>query len=262
MRRREGESKIYGAHACRAVFARRPDDILKVFLDQERAREMGSLMHFCAQQRRPYRIVPAEDLEKLTESRHHEGICIVARTKAVPELTEVFGDPGVGCVLALVDVGNPHNVGAILRSAAHFGARAVIMPGAQGRLSAAAARTAQGGAEWLDILHEPDLHRVLVAARAGDFAIAATGSRGGRDLYSTRLPPRLLLLLGSEDEGLPPEVLSTAEEILRVPGTGNVESLNVAAASAVLLAEFWRQHRQSPQGDRPARPQAGVRRAR
>jgi TrmH RNA methyltransferase len=243
VRRREGESKIYGVHACRAVFSRRPDDILKVFLTEERAKEMGPLLKHCAQQRRPYRIVPDGDLEKLTESRHHEGICIVARTRPTAELAEVFGEPGVGCVLALVDVSNPHNIGAILRSAAHFGARAVVLPGAQARLPAAAARTAQGGAEWLEVVYEPDLHRILVAARAGGFNVAATGSRGGRDLYATRLPPRLLLLLGSEDEGLPREILSAAEEILSVPGTGHVDSLNVAAASAVLLGEFWRQHR-------------------
>ncbi len=257
MRRREGESKIYGVHACRALFARRPQDILKLFLTEERAREMGDQLRYCAQQRRPYRVVPEGDLEKLTESRHHEGICILARDPAIPDLAEVFGDPGAGCVLALVDVGNPHNVGAILRSAAHFGARAVLLPGAQTRLPAAAARTAQGGAEWLDIVHEPDLQRILVAARAGGFAIAATGSRGGRDLYATALPPRLLLLMGSEERGLPPEIFAAAEEVLSVPGTGNVESLNVAAATAVLLGEFWRQHRRA---GAPARPKAGGRR--
>jgi RNA methyltransferase, TrmH family len=245
VRRREGESKVYGAHACRAVFARRPDDVLKVFLTEERAPHFGDLMKYCAQQRRPYRIVPEHDLEKLTESRHHEGICLLARTAPVPELPELFGRPGPACILALVDVGNPHNVGAILRSAAHFGARGVIMPGAQARLSAAAARTAQGGAEWLDIVHEPDLHRILTTARGAGFAVAATGSRQGRDLYATALPPRLLILLGSEDQGLPPEILEAAEEVLSVPGTGHVESLNVAAATAVLLGEFWRQHHRS-----------------
>lgn len=246
MRRREGESKVYGAHACRAVFDRRPDDVLKVFMTDERAPQFGDLMKYCAQQRRPYRIVPDEDLEKLSESRHHEGIVMLCRTAPAADLAEVLGRPGPACVLALVDVGNPHNVGAILRTAAHFGARAVLMPGAQARLPAAAARTAQGGAEWLDIVHEPDLHRILKAAQGAGFAVAATGSREGRDLYATALPERLLLLLGSEDQGLPPEILDAAEEVLSVPGTGHVESLNVAAATAVLLGEFWRQHRRTP----------------
>ena len=242
MRKREGESKIYGANACRAVVARRRDDVLKVFLTEERAPEFGDLMKFCAQQHRPYRIVPDEDLEKLTESRHHEGICIVARTPEAPRLEEVLGAPGPALVLGLVDVGNPHNVGAILRSAAHFGVRAVLVPGDPARLSAAAARTAQGGAEWVPMLYEPVLGPALAAARRAGFAVAATAVRGGRNVQQERLPDRLLLLIGSEDEGLPPEIADQADAALSVPGTGHVDSLNVAAATAVLLGEFWRQH--------------------
>ena len=264
MRKREGESKIYGANACRAVVARRRDDVLKVFLTEERAPQFGDLMKFCAQQHRPYRIVPEEDLEKLTESRHHEGICILARTMETPRLEEVLGAPGPAVVLALVDVGNPHNVGAILRSAAHFGVRAVLVPGDPVRLSAAAARTAQGGAEWVPMLYEPVLGPALAAARHAGFAVAATAVRGGRNVQREQLPDRLLLLIGSEDEGLPAEVAAQADAALSVPGTGHVDSLNVAAATAVLLGEFWRQHasgaRERPPtspGDQRRRPPGG-----
>ena len=242
MRRREGETKVYGVHACHALFTRRPDDVLKVFMTEDRAREFGDLMKFCAQHHRPYRVVPDEDLEKLTESRHHEGICVVARTPEPVRLEELLGAPGPALILALVDVGNPHNIGAILRSAAHFGVRGVLMPGQQGRLSAAAARTAQGGAEYLAILHEPFLGPVLAAARQAGFAVAATAAQGGRDVMRERLPERLLLLLGSEDEGLPQDIVAQADATISIPGTGHVDSLNVAAATAVLLAEFWRQY--------------------
>ena len=181
----------------------------------------------------------------------------------------MLGAPGPAVVLGLVDVGNPHNVGAILRSAAHFGVRAVLVPGDPVRLSAAAARTAQGGAEWVPMLYEPVLGPALAAARRAGFAVAATAVRGGRNVQRERLPDRLLLLIGSEDEGLPPEIADQADAALSVPGTGHVDSLNVAAATAVLLGEFWRQHaagaRERPPGRprpmRPARP-AGDRRAR
>ena len=242
MRKRDGESKVYGANACRAVAVRRRDDVLKVFLTEERAQAFGDLLKFCAQHHRPYRIVPDEDLEKLTESRHHEGICIVARTLETPPLEEVLAAPGPALILGLVDVGNPHNVGAILRSAANFGVRAVLVPGDPARLSAAASRTAQGGAEWVPMLYEPVLGPALAAARRAGFAVAATVVRGGRNVQRERLPDRLLLLIGSEDEGLPPEIAEQADAALSVPGTGHVDSLNVAAATAVLLGEFWRQH--------------------
>jgi RNA methyltransferase, TrmH family len=255
MRRREGETKVYGVHAARAVFARRPDDILKVFVTEERARELGDLLSHCARLKRPYRVVPDEDLEKLTESRHHEGICLVAKIAPEPRLEDLLSAPGPAVLLGLVDVGNPHNVGAILRTAAHFGARGVLLPGPGegGRLPAATLRTAQGGAEWLDILHEPFLGPVLASARKAGFAIGATSSKGGRDALGERLPARLLLLLGSEDQGLPADIIEKADVVLSVPGTGQVESLNVAAASAVLLSEFWRQHRRAAQPARAGR---------
>jgi TrmH RNA methyltransferase len=241
MRKREGESRIHGAHACRALVERRRDDVRQVFLTEERARQLGDLLRWCARQRRPYRIVKDEDLERLTESRHHEGICIVARTPPPARLTEVLAAPGPAVILGLVGVANPHNVGAILRSAAHFGARAVLVPGPPGRLPAAAARTAQGGAEWVPFIQQP-LEPALAAARKAGFSVAATAVRGGRDLQRAPLPARLLLLIGAEDVGLPAEVAGQADVTVSIPGTGRVDSLNVAAATAVLLAEFWRQH--------------------
>jgi RNA methyltransferase, TrmH family len=253
MRRREGESKVYGVHACRAVFKRRPDDVLKAFLSEERAPAFGDLMAYMARQKRPYRVVPDEDLEKLTESRHHEGICLVARTAPPARLEDMLRAPGPAVLLGLVDVGNPHNVGAILRTAAHFGARGVLMPGEEGRLPAAALRTAQGGSEWLDVVYEPFLGPLLAAARKAGFAVAATSSRGGRDALGEQLPPRMLLLLGSEDQGLPADVVAQADAVLSVPGSGHVESLNVGAATAVVLAEYWRQHRRAAQPRGPRR---------
>jgi RNA methyltransferase, TrmH family len=251
MRRREGESKVYGVHACRAVFTRRPDDVLKAFLTEERSRGFGELLASLARGKRPYRVVPDEDLEKLTESRHHEGICLVVRTAPTAQLEDLLGAQGPVVLLGLVDVGNPHNVGAILRTAAHFGVRGVLMPGEGGRLPAAALRTAQGGSEWLDVVHEPFLGPLLAAARKAGFAVAATSSRGGRDVLGEPLPARMLVLLGSEDQGLPEDVVAQADAVLSVPGTGHVESLNVGAATAVLLAEYWRQHRRPARGGGP-----------
>jgi TrmH RNA methyltransferase len=221
----------------------------------------------------PYRIVPAAELEAVTESRHHEGVCIVARTRPSVRAEDLFRAPGPACVIGLVEVGNPHNVGAILRTAAHFGVRGVVFLGAAGtpaevgaaplageparalppgrervegavRLPAAAARTAQGGAEWLDLAAEADVGRVLRVARAAGFAVAATSSHGRAALYEAALPPRLFLLLGAEDEGLPASTLAAADLVLAVPGTGQVESLNVAAAAALILGEHWRGRRE------------------
>jgi TrmH RNA methyltransferase len=263
--RRAGETRVYGKSACRALFVRRVGDIIRVYLTEDRVRDFGDLLSTCARLRVPYRIIPPAELEAVTESRHHEGICIVARPRAPVRLEDLVRAPGPACVLGLVGIGNPHNVGAILRTAAHFGVRGAVFFGREDgggpgddsegeglhegpvgipRLPPSAARTAEGGAEWLDLVFEAEPARALRLLRGAGFTIAATSSHSqgerAQALYAAPLPTRLFLLLGAEDEGLPPQVLAAADTVVAIPGSGQVESLNVAAAAAVLLAEHWR----------------------
>jgi TrmH RNA methyltransferase len=232
--------RVCGRHACRALFQRRPSQILRVYLVRELVDTFGDLLHACAQQRRPYKIVGAQELERITESRHHEGICIVASAPPAPELAAVLRAPGPGWIVALAGVANPHNTGAIVRTAAHFGARAVLIEGEQRRLPPAVWRTAQGGAEWLDVVAAPALGPALAQARREGFTICATASQGGKDLFAAELPKRAVIVLGAEDEGIEPALAAAADLTLRIPGSGHVESLNVAASASVLLAELWR----------------------
>jgi TrmH RNA methyltransferase len=239
--RARDEMKIHGQHACRALFERRPGSIVRVYLTAELVRPFGDLLRTCADRRLPYKIITAEELEKLTESKHHEGICVVAMPRPARPLGDLLRRPGPGVVVALAEVGNPHNLGAILRIAAHFGARAVVVAGKG--VSPAAYRTSQGGAEAVEVIGTADLPAALQACREQGFVVCATSSHRGRDLYAEPLPARALVLLGSEGEGVPRELLREAEVTLRIPGTGAVESLNVAAAASVILAELWRQNR-------------------
>ena len=242
-RNRDAEIKVCGRHACRALFERRPTRILRVYLTEELVKSFGDLLHACAELRRPYKIVGEDELERLTESRHHEGICIVVANDPPRALAEILSAPGPGWIVALSGVENPHNTGAIVRTAAHFGARAVLIEGASGRLPPVVYRTAQGGAEWVvDVVTAPELPAALAEARRGGFTICATSSHGGTDLFSAALPARAVIVLGAEDAGLPPALTKAADLTLRIPGSERVESLNVASATAVLLAELWRRN--------------------
>jgi TrmH RNA methyltransferase len=233
------EMKIHGQHACRALFEQRPGNIVRVYLVEALVKPFGDLLRACAEKRLPYKIVPPEELEKLTESKHHEGICVVAVPRAVRPLVDMLRPPGPAVVVALAEVGNPHNLGAILRIAAHFGTRGAVIAGKG--VSPAAYRTSQGGAEAVETLGVPDLAAALETCRRNGFVVCASSSHEGRDLYADRLPPRAVILLGSEGEGVPRPLLQKADLVLQIPGTGAVESLNVAAAASVILAEHWRQ---------------------
>jgi len=239
-RARAAEIKVCGRHACRALFERRGDRILRVYLAKELVKPFGDLLRACAERRRPYKIVAPEELERLTESRHHEGICLVVAASPPRPLAEILAAPGPGVVVALAGVENPHNTGAIARTAAHFGARAVVVEGAFKRLPPVVYRTAQGGAEWVDVVAAPALGAALAEARRAGYTVCATSSHAGVDLFAARLPMRAVIVLGAEDAGLSPELARDADLTLKIPGSEHVESLNVASAAAVLLAELWR----------------------
>ena len=248
--RLEDEQKLCGLNACRAVFGKRPQDIVKVYLAQTMVKELGAMLQWCAQNKRAYKIIPEEELRKVSESTHHEGVCVVVRRQQPRTLemllAEVRKEPGPRCILALENVENPHNLGAILRVAAHFGVRDVLCLGnTPVALSAALARTAEGAAEHARLVAAPDAPAAVKALQDEGFSCLATSHRGPVVLYSALLDERTVWMLGSEGEGLSASLMHAADGVVAIPGSGNVESLNVACAATALLGEWWRQHRAS-----------------
>ena len=237
------ELRYYGLNAVQAVFARRPQAIRKIYLSEARIPQLQPLLAWCVKQRIGYRVVEESDLGKLAASSHHEGVVAdVLRVEPQSLSDWLHGLPaGPALALWLDGVGNPHNFGAILRSAAHFGVAAIL----QSRdstlaVSGAAARVAEGGAEQVPLVRMGERDAALAQLRAAGFVLAATVVREGQDLFATRLPQRLVYVMGAEGEGMD-EVLAQACDLrLSIPGTGAVESLNVAAATAVFLAQWAR----------------------
>lgn len=226
-----------------ALFARRPEALRKLYLAEARIPQLQPLLRWCVAQRIGYRVVPDADLQKLAASSHHEGV--VADVLRAPALALTGWlhslPPGPQSALWLDGVGNPHNFGAILRSAAHFGAAAVLLPRhAPLALSGAAARVAEGGAEAVPLVRLGREDNAIAQLRAAGFALAATVVRGGADLFAVALPQRLVYVLGAEGEGMDAALARACDLRVCIPGSGAVESLNVAAATAVLLAQ-WRQ---------------------
>ncbi|MFT3761167.1 MAG: TrmH family RNA methyltransferase [Pseudoxanthomonas sp.] len=236
------ECRIYGFNAVRAVFGKRPEAIRKLYLLESRIGELKPLLAWCVKHRVGYRVVEERGLDRLAGSAHHEGV-VADVLRAEPEpLADWLARIGAGaqCAIWLDGVGNPHNFGAILRSAAHFGVGAVLLPqGSTLALSGAAARVAEGGAEAVPLVRLPSPHEALSQLRDAGFALAATVVRGGGDLFAQALPSRLVYVMGAEGEGMDAGLAAQCDLRLSIPGTGAVESLNVAAATAVFLAQ-WR----------------------
>lgn len=238
---RNPELRLYGLNAVRAVFARRPQAIRKLYLLEARIPQLQPLLKWCVANRIGYRVVEEADLQKLAASTHHEGVVADVLREEPQSLTAWLRELPTGpqCAVWLDGVGNPHNLGAILRSAAHFGAAAALLPKHSPLLlSGAAARVAEGGAEYVPFLRLGREDNAIAQLHGAGFAIAATVVRGGDDVFSAALPERLVLVIGAEGEGMDPKLAATCDLRVSIPGSGAVESLNVAAATAVLLSRW------------------------
>lgn len=236
------EMKVYGRHACLKIFEKRPQDIIRAYVTREGVFEFKALVKHLADHNLAYHVVEKEEIDKVTKAIHHENICIIVKNKKLPELKDLMAQKGRSLILCLEEVENPHNLGAILRSAAHFGVTGIIyeakVPVAS---SAAAVRTAEGGAETVPALHVENWNQVLEMARKEKYKCFATSSHGGESLFKINFPEKTLIFLGAEREGLSDRLVKKMDQLIKIPGTGEVESLNVSNATTALLTEWFRQ---------------------
>lgn len=236
------EVRLYGINAVQAVFKARPEALRKLYLSEARIPQFKALLAWCVAQRIGYRVVEEADLSKLAASTHHEGVVAEVLRVTPQSLQDWLAALPAGPVLALwLDgVGNPHNFGAILRSSAHFGVAGLLLPaGSTLGLSGAAARVAEGGAEAVPLVQLPDTALAMAQLRQAGFAVAATLADGGEDVFAAALPQRLVYVMGAESEGMDRQFARDCDLQLSIRGSGKVESLNVASATAVFQAA-WR----------------------
>lgn len=243
------EVKICGFNACLAIAKYRINDIIRVYVTEERLKSISHILHWCAENRKAYHIVTSAELEKITETHHHEGVCILAKQKPISSISELLAREKdlstPRAIILLEDIVNPHNLGAIIRVSAHFSSAAVLVyneDSSLNSLSSAVYRTSEGGLELQDICFIDSPIRAIKAFKKIGFSIAATSSHASESLYAAPFSQKTLFLFGAESSGLSPLCLKEADRRVLIPGTGEIESLNVACATSVVLGEFWRLH--------------------
>ncbi len=228
---------ICGPHAVAALFERRPADVLRLFYDEAHRVAAGPFCAELARRRVPYRMLPEAEMARAAGTARHGGIAAVARPRPVPFLD--LARPPRGRLLPVLDgVGNPHNLGAIVRSAAFFGVEAMLLheTPAQAGPSPAAHRTAEGGFEWVELLRTRDLARALRGLAPHFRLVAATLERDAPAPAELPRDRPIALVLGGEENGVSEAVLACCRRRVRIPGPGRLQSLNVAQAAAVLMA--------------------------
>lgn len=247
---------VCGVSAVLAAFERRPAALRRMWLMREQVPAFVALTTALAEARLPFHVTTDLELARVSGSARHQGV--VAYFEAPPSLTPEdvltrFVGGSAGLALYLDGVGNPHNLGAIARTAAHFGVDILLQRAEEGAatMSAAAYRVAAGG---LDAVPMVVVHNPVVALqdlRHCGARLIATGATADVALFgpdAPRLDGPVVWLLGEERTGLRDDVAAIADLHVAIPGTGAVESVNVAAAAAILLAETHRQRLAAARG--------------
>jgi TrmH RNA methyltransferase len=196
-----------------------------------------------AANRKAYHVVEDDELAKASGTEHHGGVCfLIKKRQGLDAETYLQTAPAKDCVLALENVGNPHNLGGIMRSCAHFGVKGLLVQDPALLESGAAVRTAEGGAEHVKAISADNFLDVLASFRKAGYTIVTTSSHKGTALGKAELPAKIVLVLGEESDGLSDSAWQQGDINISIGGTGKVESLNVSVATGILLADWWRQN--------------------
>jgi 23S rRNA (guanosine2251-2'-O)-methyltransferase len=230
---------VFGINAVARRLAVRPASIRDLRLLPGEQGRRAALRRTAQTAGVPIRECDGEELKRLTGSDTHQGIAALVGAFHYAELNSVLSDDP-GPVLILDQVQDPHNFGALLRTAAAAGMAAVVIPrhGAAG-VTGAVEKVAAGAVNDVPICQVPNLHRTLLDLRDLGYWSIALAPGGGASLFELDLPARPALVLGGET-GLRSLVLETCDLRASIPQREAVESLNASVAGAVAMYDVCR----------------------
>jgi 23S rRNA (guanosine2251-2'-O)-methyltransferase len=238
---------VYGLHAINAVLERSPQRVLELWVaekrDDLRTRELRERAEGAGVR---IQAVNGEALVKLVGDVTHQGAVAAVRPlpgwdehDLIDSLSQTAGD---ALLLILDGVTDPHNLGACLRTAEAAGAHAVLIPKDRAAaVDGVVRKVAAGAAEFVPVASVTNLARAIDLLKERGIWVVGTDGEAAQSLYGADLKRPLALVLGAEGQGLRRLTRERCDFLVRIPMSGQVESLNVSVAAGVALFEARRQ---------------------
>ena len=200
------------------------------------------IVDLCRAQSIPVRFEPREALDRASRGVSHQGVVAFGAARDYADLDAAIADAKL--VVVLDGVEDPHNLGAIIRTAHAAGANAVIVPERRAApLTETAARAAAGALEYLKIARVNNISQCLERLKHDAFWIYGLDERGGEEYDHVEFGQPTAFVLGGEGKGLHQGVQKHCDVLIRIPMAGAVSSLNVSVAAGVVLFEWSRRVR-------------------
>jgi 23S rRNA (guanosine2251-2'-O)-methyltransferase len=261
---------LYGLHPVEEAIraGTRPLDHVSVAREREARRDarMEAVLELCRAKGIRVATEPRDQLTRHAKTDAHQGIVAFLRERKFLALEDLLNTPagpiGFRFFLALDGVEDPHNLGALLRSADGAGVDGIILPERRSApLSGVTAKTSAGASEHVRIAQVVNLTRALETLKKNHVWIVGLDERGTPDYSDFDFKQDCCLVLGSEGSGLHELVKRTCDHLLRIPMAGSVSSLNVSVAGAVVMYEAMRQRRGpgvAAVASKPVKPRKGL----
>lgn len=207
---------------------------------------LKEILHLAEQQRIPIRQVEARRLDLLAQTDKHQGILAETALPSYATLEDALArarERNEPPLLAVLDgVQDPHNLGAVLRTADAAGVHGVVIPKDQAvGLTPTVVKASAGAAAFTPLLQETNLTRFLQELKKEGFWVTGTAEDGDRPFDQADFRGKTVIVLGSEGKGMRRLVREQCDFIVRIPMFGRVASLNVSVAAALLFYEARRQ---------------------
>jgi len=237
---------LYGIHAVEeALRARnRPLDHIEVARERQDQR-LQTVIDLAREQGITLRFTPRDQLDRLARSKSHQGIVAVVASKSYSELDELLKKKGEHTFIVVLDgIEDPHNLGALIRTADGAGVDGVVIPERRAAaVNATVSKTSAGASEHVRIARVVNVARTLDELKQKNVWLVGLDERGQQHYDQLDYNMDCAIVLGAEGHGLHDLVRKKCDYLVSIPMMGRVPSLNVSVAGAVVMYEVARQRR-------------------
>ncbi len=263
---------LYGLHPVEEALRSGGRRLEYVLISRERSKtgaddKTARIVELCRSTKVAVSFSDKAQLTRIAQTDAHQGVVAAVRERkflTIEDLIAAESHFDHKFFLALDSVEDPHNLGALLRSADGSGCDGVILPERRtAPISGVVAKTSAGASEHVPIARVTNLTRALEQLKKANVWIIGLDERGTPDYTGFDFNADCCLVLGAEGAGLHDLVKKTCDHLLRIPMAGSVSSLNVSVAGAVVMYEALRQRTQpqtaaAPVQPKPAKPRKGL----
>ncbi len=237
--------RLTGIHAVKeALEAQRPIEHIVIAKGRQDTR-IEEIVQLARKKSIPVRFEDRSQLDRLANSKDHQGVVALAAARAAAALDDILASANqarAGLIILLDGVEDPHNLGAIVRTALAAGAHGVVIPERRAAgLTDTVARSSAGALAHLPVAKVTNLARAMGELKQAGYWLVGLDERADKTYTEVDYTSRVGIVLGSEGQGLHELTRKRCDFVVSLPTTGPVKSLNVSVAAGVVLFEAIRQ---------------------